>query len=399
MENEPPTKNYEILVHSVRANRVQVPFMGRTKANTKRAEHRRLEAVTQNKAVPGPSNAALYEKAQSLVEQCDYELAAKFLKRILEKDQTHVDAKELFGVVLLELGDLETAEQVFSDLVSSCPSRGVVASAHLHLAQLSEGPRIALEHYQKAVDILHEEINRKPSTEGTLSIDDGQQRQTIAKALVAMTEIWLTDLCMEPEAEQSCESLLNAAIQLDPENADVLQSMASVRMSQQRTDDAKALVERSWAIWKDLAVGDASIPPVPLRLSLTRLFLELLMYKEALTVLTGVIETDDQEVEAWYLEGWCFMLMAEEAKVQNKEVEGLSWRELAKDARDCLETCVNLFDNQNHPDTEMLKHAKELMQQLTDMGITPSRVDAEGDGDDWEDVEDSEEDEDVEMDD
>ncbi|KAG8796029.1 hypothetical protein FRC16_009846 [Serendipita sp. 398] len=123
------------------------------------------------------------------------------------------------------------------------------------------------------------------------------------------------------------------------------------------------------------------------------------MYKEALTVLTGVIETDDQEVEAWYLEGWCLMLMAEDAKVQNKEVEGLSWRELAKDARDCLETCVNLFDNRNHPDTEMLKHAKELMQQLTDMGITPSRVDAEGDGDDWEDVEDSEEDDDVEMDD
>lgn len=66
------------------------------------------------------------------------------------------------------------------------------------------------------------------------------------------------------------------------------------------------------------------------------------MFKEALTVLTGIIATDDQEVEAWYLEGWCFMLMGEDAKEQNKEVEGLSWKELAQDARDCLDTCVSV---------------------------------------------------------
>jgi hypothetical protein len=66
------------------------------------------------------------------------------------------------------------------------------------------------------------------------------------------------------------------------------------------------------------------------------------MFKEALIVLTGVIATDDQEVEAWYLEGWCFMLMGEDAKEHEKEVEGLSWKELAQDARDCLDTCVSV---------------------------------------------------------
>ena len=66
------------------------------------------------------------------------------------------------------------------------------------------------------------------------------------------------------------------------------------------------------------------------------------MYKEAMTVLTGVIEADDQEVEAWYLEGWCFLLTSEDAKTRGVEVEGLSWQELAQDARDCLETCVSV---------------------------------------------------------
>lgn len=63
------------------------------------------------------------------------------------------------------------------------------------------------------------------------------------------------------------------------------------------------------------------------------------MYKEALCVLTGIIMADDQEVEAWYLEGWCFMLMGEDAKEKGIKVEDLSWDELARDARDCLETC------------------------------------------------------------
>src|SRR5258708_38790620 len=83
-------------------------------------------------------------------------------------------------------------------------------------------------------------------------------------------------------------------------------------------------------------------PPLPARLSLTRLFLELSMYKEALFVLTGIIMTDDQEVEAWYLEGWCFMLMGEDAKERGIKVEDLSWDELARDACDCLETCKHV---------------------------------------------------------
>jgi hypothetical protein len=88
-----------------------------------------------------------------------------------------------------------------------------------------------------------------------------------------------------------------------------------------------------------ILADDAQVPTVPARLSLTRLFLELVMYKEALGVLTDIIMTDDQEVEAWYLEGWCFMLMGEDAKEKGIRVEDLSWDELARDARDCLETC------------------------------------------------------------
>lgn len=51
------------------------------------------------------------------------------------------------------------------------------------------------------------------------------------------------------------------------------------------------------------------------------------------------MSTDDQDVEAWYLEGWCFYLMAEKAKETGGTLDELTWEELAKDSRDCLETC------------------------------------------------------------
>jgi len=55
--------------------------------------------------------------------------------------------------------------------------------------------------------------------------------------------------------------------------------------------------------------------------------------------------SDDQEGEAWYLEGWAFYLMAEFAhESPNGKLEGggLALEELAKDARDFLETCGNV---------------------------------------------------------
>lgn len=89
------------------------------------------------------------------------------------------------------------------------------------------------------------------------------------------------------------------------------------------------------------------MPPISARLALVKLFLELSLYTPALLVLQGVMASDDQEVEAWYLEGWCFFLMSEEAQANDGKLDELTWQELAKDARDCLETCqiVRIVDS------------------------------------------------------
>jgi cytochrome c-type biogenesis protein CcmH/NrfG len=61
---------------------------------------------------------------------------------------------------------------------------------------------------------------------------------------------------MEPEAEQTCENLASLAIQSDPENIEALDCLASVRLSQNRTAEAKEAVEKACRLLKDIESGD-----------------------------------------------------------------------------------------------------------------------------------------------
>ena len=208
--------------------------------------------------------------------------------------------------------------------------------------------------------------------------DEDEAKRTIVRALIGQVEIWMDPaydlwqvvlICaldllrnvymlfsFDPAAESNCEELLKSALQVDSENTEALQTLASVRMSQQRPDEAKEILEKAWFSWKDLDAGvsdlplperrlnslpldDPKLPPIASRLNLTKLFLELSLFTPALMALQGIMASDDEEVEAWYLEGWCFFLMAEQAREHGGKLDELTWEELARDSRDCLETC------------------------------------------------------------
>ncbi|XP_006459532.1 hypothetical protein AGABI2DRAFT_201882 [Agaricus bisporus var. bisporus H97] len=378
--------------------------MGRTRPAKK--QHTKATDPPAQHSKP-PSIPALLEKAQELIVQCDYELALRFVRRILELQPENVEAREMLGVSLLETGEIDAAKEAsaFQSLIGPPSPQPPPPSAHLYLAQLSEeNPGSALRHYQAAVDILVTQLKGKRSAQNSSNAsDENEIKNNIVRALIGQVEIWMDpsyDLCFEPEAEKTCEDLLNLALKTDPTNPEALQCLASVRMSQQRPDEAKQVLQQAWTKWKDLDLDDPELPPISSRLSLVKLFLELELYTPALLVLQGIMSTDDQEVEAWYLEGWCFFLMSESAKeAEGGKLDDISWEELAKDSRDCLETCKVLHVNQDHPDKPILGHTQELISKLESLGVKPSpvevEVEVEDNGEEWEDVSETE---DVEMD-
>ncbi|KAF8149911.1 hypothetical protein B0H34DRAFT_667197 [Crassisporium funariophilum] len=361
--------------------------MGRTR--TKKKAHTKATDPPQQHTSDSklPQISSLLEKAQSLIVQCDYDLALRFIRRILDQDPKNAEAKEMLGVALLETGEIDQARQAFQALLPPNPDAPSPSppSAHLYLAQLSDDePKVALQHYQAAVNIFLSQLKGKVrASDDSGRSDEAELKSSIVRALIGQVEIWMDpsyDLCFEPEAEKTCEDLLAMALQTDPSNPEALQALASVRMSQQRTDDAKQCLEQAWAAFKDLDLDDPKMPPIPARLALVKLFIELSLYTPALLVLHGIMSSDDQEVEAWYLEGWCFYLMSEQAKESGGTLDDLTWQELAKDSRDCLETCEVLHRNEEHPDKPLLEHVKELIGKLDALGITASAVDEDDDG-------------------
>jgi Flp pilus assembly protein TadD len=86
--------------------------MGRTR--TKKKAHTKASDPPVQYSTPSkvPSIQPLLEKSQSLIVQCDYELALRFIHRILEQDAKNAAAKEMLGVALLETGEIEKAKLV-----------------------------------------------------------------------------------------------------------------------------------------------------------------------------------------------------------------------------------------------------------------------------------------------
>ncbi|KAF8273234.1 hypothetical protein EI94DRAFT_1769314 [Lactarius quietus] len=373
--------------------------MGRTRPKNRKARPPIDDlAESHEEKSSGPTVESLLEKTQELIVQCDYDLAGRFLDRVLKRAPDNAEAKEMLGVVQLETGLLDAAKQTFLSFLPPNPSAPspTPPSAHLYLAQLSDNdPQMALKHFSAAVDIMMLQLKGKErATNVTLTNSDEEEtKRSIVRALIGQVEIWMDpayDLCFDPAAESNCEELLKAALQVDPENTEALQSLASVRMSQQRPEEAKGILEKAWSTWQDLEADDPRLPPPASRLNLTKLFLELSLFTPALMVLQGIMASDDEEVEAWYLEGWCFFLMSEQAREQGGKLEELTWEELARDSRDCLETCKMLHVNQEHPDLPIREHVQELISKLEELGVKPSpEGDGQDDDEDWEDCEES----------
>jgi predicted Zn-dependent protease len=199
-------------------------------------------------------------------------------------------------------------------------------------------------------------------------------------------------LSWEEDAEARCEALVTEALLVTPEAPEVLQTLASVRISQLRTEDAQAALTRSMTFWKDLAPEDPKIPDFALRISLARLLMEVTMEFEALEVLERLILEDDQSVEAWYLGGWCLFLLAEKREAP-KDVTAEELAESPRQAsleasREWLKQALKLYDVLEYEDERLRDHALELVQEMNkEIGEYESEAEDEGEGEDEEDVE------------
>ncbi|KAI4121351.1 MAG: hypothetical protein LQ338_006414 [Usnochroma carphineum] len=316
----------------------------------------------------------------------------------------------LLAEIHLELGDADAARKLFLDAVGLDPegsipeNQGGGAEKFLWLAQLSEqGGHDSVKWFEKGIKVLRDDLALTSSTEV-----QAQKGKKLAAALCGIVEIYMTDLSWELDAESRCESLVTEALLVAPDSSETLQTLANVRISQTRVEEARKALTDSIELWKDLPAGDEGVPEFPARISLARLLMEVEMEEEAMEVLERLVEEDDTSVEAWYLGGWCMYLTAEKKKqtqmatdgTSNPDVEDEARRAPLISSRDWITNSLRLYEIQNYEDDRLRDHAQELLRDLDselgdDKNEDPS---GEEDGVEDEDWESDMEDEDQAMD-
>ena len=165
----------------------------------------------------------------------------------------------------------------------------------------------------------------------------------------------------------------------------MLQTLASIRLSQSRLEDAQSALERSLAQWKELPPAHSSVPDFPSRISLARLLMEAEMEEVALEIVEQLVGEDDESVEAWYLGGWCLWLMGSKQEEEEEE-DSPDKKALLLSSREWLRNCLKLYGLLDYEDDRLRDHATELVSGL-DKELGEAEIEEEDD-DEWIDEED-----------
>ncbi|VDI65690.1 Hypothetical predicted protein [Mytilus galloprovincialis] len=264
----------------------------------------------------------------------EYELAQKFCQRALEIEADNRRALETTGTLLLELGNPESAKQLF------------------------EGAQ-AVEYYQKGIELMLKEKKNQQALElaaacgGPQSVKVkvfGRENESADGASVYWGQI-LVYVCsnedcgnFEEDAESKCKTSIEKAIDIDQENPEGYQLMASFLLSKDEKENAEdvmkkrvsLLLPKFKALDKDLEDIKAATT-VPLG------------YDARISTTKILIEVDEHETAIDVAEGF--------------------------NARYYLEKCKKLCAQLRYEDEELLKHVDEL---LFDIG--PGDEDEEDDG-------------------
>lgn len=308
----------------------------------------------------------LLEMAEECMEMLQIEAAEKYCRQAVEMEPERPEALEMLGVVLLESvgeGVRDEAIGLMRRAVELQPDNG--HSKYMYLGQMLAGGD-ALQCFLKGIQIMEMTFEKQKSMmEGddaakALDVEDSGLSLDLSNAYCAVAELYLTDLCLEGEAEAECEACCTKALEYSPGNPESLQVSATFLLSANRLDEAKERIKQSVTAWltipenpDDEGLVDINAlekaPPYAARQSAVKILVEVGEYDIAYQVIDTLLAEDDEVVAVWYLAGWLCYLRGEEYASQ--AVKHLFHAKQLAAKVDC-------------DDMQMLQHVDELLGLL-----------------------------------
>mmetsp|Transcript_35904 Transcript_35904/g.33992 ORF Transcript_35904/g.33992 Transcript_35904/m.33992 type:complete len:360 (-) Transcript_35904:46-1125(-) len=258
----------------------------------------------------------LIEQGNNALLSVQPELAVQFFERAHSMAPVDTNIMDTLADVHLQLDNQEEALALLLASTSLAPDMNPFKWCYL--AQLQEG-LVAVSTYLMGISILE----KMTASE---EIDSATLKKQIAKAHCSIGEIYLTDLCYDSEAEIKCETAINKALATDTDSLDGSQTLASLRISQCRTEEAGVIIEgvfhRVKAIRDKVAartvieemtgVEESSeckdAPEFEFCIITAKFLIECAsvnptLAEYAMTLITDLLHDDDENIEIWYMMG------------------------------------------------------------------------------------------------
>ncbi|BHF84566.1 hypothetical protein SprV_0902771700 [Sparganum proliferum] len=258
--------------------------------------------------------------------------------------------------ILLELGRAGEAQKLLHRAVSLSPDEGF--EKYMYLAQLSE-KKDAVDLYLRGISVVNAAIEKAPDVApqvatATAKGDEeavetspppptkSELKRALSNAYCAIAEIYMTDLCDEPDAETECLAAVESATKADEKNPQAWLVTANFRLVKAEKQAAKDALEKCLSLYwprVEAAISDLqgekeddeeegeedakkrtdeedmdtesldnrldleelSGIPFEAHISMARMMLELEMNERAADVLEALLEEDDENAEVYYL--------------------------------------------------------------------------------------------------
>lgn len=303
--------------------------------------------------------------ARALLQFSQAEKALELLTPNFESNSSNISFLQIFGETLLENNDLENAYDVLMKACELDPSGDKGTEKFLYLGQIIGG--------SDGLKYLDNGLNKLSTQLSTINEDKGEDDEVLVElsklyetkeqlqkyfikklnqGIFAKIEIWMTDLCMEPEAEAQCNDLIGYSLKLDSQNPESLSLLSSIRISQQRVDEAKEALEKSWALFQDkktkleeaannlqtnsedknqpdsFEVGLEYMELIQPLLTLARFAIELELYEIAITISSNSQDINENILESYYYEALANILSAKQIAYKNQSSNVEDYRDL-----------------------------------------------------------------------
>jgi len=295
----------------------------------------------------------LLERVTEFLENFEFELALKFCEKALSIEPNNVNVLETSGNVCAEMGDIENAKHYFLQAVQLQPDKGHVK--YLYLGQISQGSE-AVQYYERAIKVMTDciefhENNMQEVNETNMQAENEKSltKKDISSVYCSLAELYMTDCCMEENAEEICEKYCKQAVELDGDNFDAYLSMCNFLLSKDDVETAKTNVDKAFEIWTKASEtyqdNIAEIVNYESRITLIKILIEVECYEKVSVIVDQLIEENEDDIRIWYYLGL--------AKSLSKSTDN---------PRFYLEKALELYEKLAYEDESMKAHIEELLE-------------------------------------